>query len=270
MRAFWERMAPYVPLIEDAHLDREVARDLVARGLVQGPVLVVGAGHGLVVEALRLAGLEVHGVDDLAAAVEGARARRGLDVVLAEAAALPFPEERFATVIVASGVIDFLDDEREIDAVVREAVRVTRAGGRTLLAFWRVDPDAVGFFEALGVVSGDRFRHRDTFAISRDGPAALLARLARRVGWLRAVSLVARRFLALPPQEREQARALARIWEVDPDPDGLLAAVPEEVPMHGPDGVAALLGRLGVTATCHAYRTCTVAEVARAAAPPPR
>ena len=58
---FWEAIAPYLFYLEDNHLDLDSINKLM--DLIDGPVLIVGAGQGLLVEELKKKGYTVDGVD---------------------------------------------------------------------------------------------------------------------------------------------------------------------------------------------------------------
>lgn len=66
-------------------------------GDIRQPVLVVGAGQGLIVEELRRQGLRCDGIDLSARMMEYARVRRGLTLVRANATAMPFADGAYET-----------------------------------------------------------------------------------------------------------------------------------------------------------------------------
>ena len=73
---FWDTLAPHHWLVENNYLDVSSVRLIL--GDIRQPVLVVGAGQGLIVEELRRQGLRCDGIDLSARMMEYARARRGL------------------------------------------------------------------------------------------------------------------------------------------------------------------------------------------------
>lgn len=102
----------------------------------EGPCLDVGCGTGLHFQAVRATGRVPIGVDYSADQLRHARAR-GV-CVQADAAALPFADGAFATVL----MVWISTDVDDFAAVVREAVRVLRPGG--LLVFWGAHPCFIG------------------------------------------------------------------------------------------------------------------------------
>ena len=106
---FWETWAPYLSYIEDNHLDLANIEKL--GGVISDPVLIVGAGQGLLVEQLQKSGHKVDGVDLSPQMVKYAEMRRGLKLIEADARNLPFASEMYNTTIISTGVVDFLHDE---------------------------------------------------------------------------------------------------------------------------------------------------------------
>lgn len=104
------------------------ARSRIA-GRAEGDVLEIGVGTGSNFSAYP-ADVTIHGIDTSPAALSIAAARAGRDrrqIVLLEgdAAALPFPDATFDTVV-ATFVLCSVDD---VDRTLREARRVLRVGG---------------------------------------------------------------------------------------------------------------------------------------------
>jgi hypothetical protein len=106
---FWNVLAQLHAEIEDTNFDLASARRLLPE--IKSPVLVVGAGQGLIVEELRKHGCECDGVDLSSEMIRQAKLRRGITLVRADAKALPFPAGSYETIIYATGVVDFTADE---------------------------------------------------------------------------------------------------------------------------------------------------------------
>ena len=116
-----------------------VARQIVVRlvGPGSGRLLDIGCGGGADAVELAKHGWSVVGVDLSERQLEFAR-RRGVEVVRADAAALPFEDESFdaaASVFTHTDVSDFA-------AVLRETARVLRPGGQ--FVYLGVHPCFVG------------------------------------------------------------------------------------------------------------------------------
>lgn len=106
---FWNAWAPYLSYIEDNHLD--LANIKTLDRIISDPVLIVGAGQGLLVEQLKKTAHKVDGVDLSPEMVKYAWTRRGLRLIEADGRKLPFADNTYATTIIATGVVDFLNDE---------------------------------------------------------------------------------------------------------------------------------------------------------------
>ena len=98
-------------------------------------MLIVGAGQGLLVEQLQTTGHKVEGVDLSPQMIKYALTRRGLKLIEADARKLPSADRTYNTTIIATGVVDFLDDEGQIGLIVNEARTVLRK--TTARSSWR-------------------------------------------------------------------------------------------------------------------------------------
>src|SRR5678815_2789936 len=101
---FWNVLARFHSEIEDSNFDLASVRRLQPE--IESPVLVVGAGQGLIVEELRKCGYECDGVDLSSEMIRQAKLRRGISLVQADARVMPFPAARHETIIYPSGVVD--------------------------------------------------------------------------------------------------------------------------------------------------------------------
>src|SRR5437762_4870404 len=73
---FWDALAPHHSALENSYLDLPSLRRMQHE--IRPPVLVVGAGQGLIVAALQAQSLQCDGVDLSAEMIRYARLRRGL------------------------------------------------------------------------------------------------------------------------------------------------------------------------------------------------
>ena len=96
-------------------------------------VLDVGCGLGTLAAAAAARGAEVTGADLAEGMLAEARRRHpGIEFVLADGEALPFPDDAFDAVLGAFVVNHLPQPER----AVAEMLRVARPGGRVALAMW--------------------------------------------------------------------------------------------------------------------------------------
>jgi SAM-dependent methyltransferase len=153
---------------EDVH---DFARRAILDALALGPgdrLLEIGSGGGLLLRDALRTGAAATGVDHSEEMVGLARERApGADVVVADAAALPFPGGAF-TAVAMSIVLMFLPEPVR---VLRECRRVLAPGGR--LAVYTTGPELRGTPAAPEPLAGRSHLYDD----------AALAGLARRAGF---------------------------------------------------------------------------------------
>lgn len=135
MHEFWDSLAPFHARIENSYLDLPSVRRLLPA--LHQPVLVVGAGQGLIVAELKKRGLRCDGIDLSAEMIRYARSRRGLELIHADARAMPFAPGSYETIIYATGVIDFMSDDQQIHLIMNEGRRVAGRSGTIFVAFYR-------------------------------------------------------------------------------------------------------------------------------------
>jgi ubiquinone/menaquinone biosynthesis C-methylase UbiE len=120
-------MAPHHSKIENNYLDLPSIRRIIHD--IHQPALVVGAGQGLIVAELLRKGIQCDGVDLSSEMIRCAKIRRGLNLIQADACAMPFGKGTYRTVIYATGVIDFMMDEEQIRVILEEARRIVADSG---------------------------------------------------------------------------------------------------------------------------------------------
>jgi ABC-2 type transport system ATP-binding protein len=264
---WWKLWAPYWERLEDRHLSTLVA-DRLPDG-TEGPALVVGAGQGLIVERLRQRGIVAFGMDMEPAMIAMAKKRRGIDLIQADASSLPFRNESFRTVIVATGVVDYLADEGLIGRIVDEAARVTCERGELILTFYKLPRRIERIQKALGVLTPDgRFRMRRIFEIMKafnKSSAEVIKLIASWTGQslLRTGAYWSYLGITLPKSMREEGRLIGAIFK-QAEADGksmeeLVACVPESLPYRTEADVFALVEKVGIhTYAAFSGQDCTV------------
>jgi SAM-dependent methyltransferase len=120
----WDALAPHWEHFEDGGLNREIFAGL--KLLVRPPLLYVGSGRGGL--AARVARLSV---DRSFAMCQHAHQDHGIACVAADAAHLPLRSGCFATVLCATGVLEFLSHSERV-RVLAELGRVCGPDGQVL------------------------------------------------------------------------------------------------------------------------------------------
>ena len=242
---FWETWAPYLSYIEDNHLDLANIQKL--GGLISDPVLIVGAGQGLLVEQLQKSGHKVDGVDLSPQMVRYAAERRGLKLIEADARRLPFANQTYNTTIIATGVVDFLDDDAQIGLIANEAKRVTRDFGKVLVAFVGAHPAAERFARHIGLITDNGiFRQRRMYQLTRLPPweAVKAIRKETQMGVFSAFREFLIMQMFLPRKEKRLAKSLAKMWKEANNPQALIDSAIESLPYRTEEDIRALFSRL--------------------------
>lgn len=260
---FWNTWAPYLSYIEDNHLDLATIKEF--GGIISDPVLIVGAGQGLLVEQLLKSGHKVDGVDLSPEMIKYAQARRGLKLIEADARKLPFADSTYSTTIVATGVVDFMDDEGQIGLAVNEVRRVTQDTGKVLVAFVGAHPAAERFARRIGVITDAGVLHqRRMYELTRLSAWETLKTLRKdhRMGMLRALREVLIFQMLLPRKEKNMAKRLAQMWKLADNPQALIDSAIESLPYRTENDIRALFSRLQLPVDkLSVFGSCSVVQV---------
>jgi len=239
-------LAPYHSRIEDSYLGRASLRILLPD--IRGPVLVVGAGQGLIVQELRDRGLHCDGVDFSAEMIKYARARRGLRIVRADAEALPFRRGAYGTLIYASGVVDFIADVTRIRMIMADARRVAGESGKVFVAFYRFSDAQERFLSRLGLLRNGVLFVRSSLELHRLPPHRALRWVAQRAdtGAWQAGVLLLRTLLFSSTQEKAMGVTMQGVFKRADDPESLIDSAPVTQPYRDEEQVRRLFGSLSV------------------------
>lgn len=225
---------------------------------------MISAGQGLIVEELRKHGCACEGVDLSVEMIRQAKVRRRITLVQADAKALPFPTASYATVIYATGVVDFNGDEAEIRAMLTEGRRVVREPGKIFVAFYKASALQHTFLELVGLTGNHTLAFRESREVNLLNPVQLVGWVARkaRLSRLRATIELVRMAVLSTRLERKAARQMQRVFRKLDDPRSLINAAPEQVPYRDRTEIENLFKRLHIPIKqLSAFASCWVVQI---------
>ena len=243
---YWDTLAPHHASLENNFLDLPGLRRIVHH--VRQPVLVVGAGQGLIVEELLKRGLQTDGVDLSREMIRYAKSRRGLNLIEADARALPFGDGTYETIIYATGVIDFMGDEELIRTILNEARRTVTPSGKVFVAFYKMSAASEEFLARLGLLRNNALSLRETLEIYRMSPFQTIAWVAKKagVGFFRAGILSLRACLLSSMKEKKGGLQMQRIFRKSEQASLLINTAPEKQPYRNELEIRNLFQRLTI------------------------
>jgi hypothetical protein len=260
---FWENLAPYLSHIEDNFLDLESINKLMS--IINDPVLVIGAGQGLLVESLQQCGYKVDGIDNNAQMIEYAERRRGIKLIQEDATKLSFDDNSYRTTIIATGVIDYTDDSKLIEKILNEAVRVTTDDGKILVAFYRMHPASEAFQKCAGILTDDgKFRHQYAFGLMRGKPSDMIKTIKKdtNMGLLSIIFHLVKIQILVPKKERDVSKTFNEMFKLMDDPNKFIESCPGSIPYRTLPSIHKLFEQFGFSiSNTHVYDSCTVAEI---------
>ncbi len=243
----WELWSPYWSYLEDNMFDLESIGKIAS--MMNDPALVIGAGQGLLVEDLRKRGHKVDGIDAEPEMVSYAKKRRNIDLILANGKKMPFDDSTYQTSIIATGVIDLMDDEEQIRSILNEVIRVTEDSGEIFIGFYQWNVRGTGIMRYLGLITDkNRWRARKFHELFRLKPIVFLKATAREAD----VSFVSTLFklisyqMHLSRREREATKRWTEMWMKIEHPEELIATIPESLPYRNEEGIRVLFKNLDI------------------------
>jgi ubiquinone/menaquinone biosynthesis C-methylase UbiE len=243
---FWDALAPHHSKIENSYLDLPSIRRIVPN--IHQPALVVGAGQGLIVAELQKKGIQCDGVDLSSEMIRYAKIRRGLDLLQADARAMPFGKGTYQTIIFATGVIDFIIDEEQIRVILNEARRIAADSANIFVAFYRFSASTEGFMIKLKLLSNNVLCFREILEVYRLSPVRAIAWAAKtaKVGCFRAAIWSLRSWAFSSWQEKRNTFHMQRIFAQANKGDTLIQAAPEKQSYRNEAEIRNLFARLAI------------------------
>lgn len=259
---FWDALAPYHALIEDNYFDVRSVRRLLDS--LPDPVLIVGGGQGLIVAELRNRGIRCDGIDSSPEMIRYARERRGVNLIKADAKAMPFTPGTYKTIIYATGVIDFIPDEQEIRTILEEGRRIANDAGRIIVAFYRLNDAQEQFMKQVGLLANNELWNRESLEIYHLKPHEMVGWVAQRagVGRLRAIGILLRMTARCRARD---IRTTFRMQRVFRDPEAARAlhnAAPQRQPYRNETEIRNLFQRLEIPIKgLQLFSSCHIVEI---------
>jgi hypothetical protein len=259
---FWNVLAQFHSEIEDTNFDLATVRRLLPE--IESPVLVVGAGQGLIVAELRKHGYKCEGVDLSSEMIRQAKLRRGITLVQADARAMPFPTASYETIIYATGVVDFIAEDDEIRAMLTEGRRVLKKSGKVFVAFCKGSAAQQKFLAMVGLLNDGKVALRESLEVYLLNPVQMVGWVARRAGLgrVRATIALLRVGALSTMQERRTTLRMQRIFRKMDDPRSLINAAPEKLPYRNEREIESLFKRLAIPIRqFSAFASCWVVRI---------
>jgi hypothetical protein len=259
---FWDSLAPHLRAIENSYLNLPSLRRIL-NGL-SPPILVVGAGQGLLVEELRRRGLQCEGVDQSPEMIRFAKLRRGISLVKADARSLPFGDGTYGTVLYATGVIDFIGDEEVIREILREGRRIVETSGKVFVAFYRLSEALEEFVAKVGLLKGGVIFQRESLKTYLMNPVQMVGWVASRagVGYAQALRMLLTMSLRGRLDEKLLTFRMQKIFRNKDAADALLNAAPEQQPYRNEAAIKELFARLAIPLKeSEALKSCYIAQI---------
>jgi hypothetical protein len=195
-----------------------------------------------------------------------------LDLIQADASNMPFADDSYKTSIIATGVVDFMDDEEQIKSIINEALRVTDKTGKVFVAFYKYHPRVDALLKHTGLITENRLLRFKKLAemtmLSFENPIRFISAVRKEtnIGFLGTLFILLRTQLFLPKKEKRESRKLSAVWkrarnELD-NPQSLIDCLPELVPYRSKEEIISLFKDLNFSITnMYFYDSCTIVQL---------
>ena len=162
---------------------------------------------------------------------------------------MPIDDNTYQTAIIATGVIDFLDDEEQIRSILNEAKRVTDDNERVFIAFYRFHTQGEELMRYLGLLTDEsRWRAKRMYEVFRLKPIDFLKAATKEanVSFVSAFIKLVKLQLGMPRKEKEAMKRWAEMWKKIDNPDELIASVPDSLPYRNEESIRILFNNLDI------------------------
>jgi ubiquinone/menaquinone biosynthesis C-methylase UbiE len=244
---FWDAIAPHLSSIEDNYFDLVALKNIIDN--VNGPVLVVGAGQGLIVEELQKNNLDSDGVDYSYEMIRLAKKRRGIELVQADAKEMPFEDEKYQTTICTTGVLDFILDSEQIKKIINEMKRVTSSSGKIYLSFMRYSLATEEYLKKSNLLKNEILSARKCMEAYLFNPFELILSVSKRanISIFSAFVLVCTYLIKSSSIEMKIHREMQKILKQLDDPSRIIENFPEKQMFRNEESLRKLLKNLDIS-----------------------
>ncbi len=243
---FWDALAPYHYSIEKNFFELNSLERIISN--IHEPVLVVGAGQGLIVEELQNNGFKCDGIDSSSEMIKYAEKRRGIKLIKADAKKMPFENGMYQTTICATGVFDLVMNEEEIKLIINEVKRVTDNSGNIFIVFVRVSPATEELLKKVGMLKDNIIYGKQSMEAYLLSPIQLIADTAKKanIGFFNAFLAVLKFFICSTMKEKKYNFNMQKILKQVDDPEAFFKAYPERHPFRNESALKSLFKNLEI------------------------
>ncbi|MBN2535329.1 MAG: class I SAM-dependent methyltransferase [Spirochaetales bacterium] len=251
---WWSIWSPFWDKMENRHMNTHVTDKIIND--IASPVLVIGAGQGLIVKHLRDKGYIADGVDIVDEMIKYAYIRHSIKLIKANARSLPFENCSYKTVIISSGVVDRLSDEKLIKTIINEAMRVVALHGHLFVAFYQVERVLERIYKKIGILDSSgklkRKRLNDIDELARKGSLLAVKQIMTYTNkdflrvffsWIKIRITFSR---ILKKERQEMAEIFMQAKEMNIDPKDLYDSLPGDTPYRERNEIKKLLDGFGL------------------------
>ena len=177
-----------------------------------------------------------------------AKIRRGLNLIQADACAMPFGKGTYRTVIYATGVIDFMMDEEQIRVILAEARRIAADSGNIFVAFYRFSASTEDFMMKLGLLNNNVLCFKEILEVYRLNPVQAFEWAAKKakVSYFRAAIWSLRSWAFSSWQEKRNVFHMQKIFAKANIGEVLIQVAPEKQPYRNKVEIRNLFVRLAI------------------------
>jgi ubiquinone/menaquinone biosynthesis C-methylase UbiE len=268
MIQYFNLWAPYWSEREDTFLSKESVETL--SNLLKSPVLLVGAGLGLMIEKLQTKGLQVDGIELSPQMVKYAKKLRNLELIQGDAREMPIKDNTYESSLIATGVIDVMDDLEAIERIIEETKRVTISKGPIYAAFYHWHPMVTDFLKTFRYLSSDgRWLYRkshELWIVKPNEVFPILKKQNPNLSFVKTLLILLKVQFFLPKKEKQERKDFMTSWkkacESMEDPHKLIESGPETVPYRNEKAIKQLFEKLNIQILkIQTFPSCKVVQI---------